>query len=206
MFDCVRITSSKTGNLKAGKTAASVFLLVGLLVSASGCSSFKTPSVGGLDLMNPSSSLLFPGSAKQGAPFKMHDGTAPGAALSADGSLTMESYQKIREAKAQNAVVLQVAGDEQPVRVLPLPTGGKSVFVSELLNQTGVLKKLGTVEATLYRPSPDSIAGVRMEIKFKDDGTIDPVSDYGLRPGDRVQVRKVTTTAFQSLVKMALRR
>lgn len=136
----------------------------------------------------------------------MLDGTIPGDEMSADGSLTMESYQKIREAKAQNSVVLQVAGDDQPVRVLPLPPGEQSVFISQLLTQTGVLGKFGGVQATLYRPSPDSIAGIRMDVKFADDGTVDPASDYGLRPGDRIQVRRKRTTPLQSLVDMALQR
>ncbi|MCA9136710.1 MAG: hypothetical protein KDB00_08125 [Planctomycetales bacterium] len=156
--------------------------------------------------MSPSPSLLFTGTSKHSSPYEMADGTVPADAMSADGSMTMEAYQKIREAKAQNAVVLQVAGDSQPVRLLPLPAGEKSVFVSELLSQTGVLKKLGKVEATLYRPAPESITGVRMDIKFDDSGKIDPASDYGLRPGDRVQVRKQSTSAIQSFVKMAMRR
>ncbi|WP_182868050.1 hypothetical protein [Stieleria mannarensis] len=179
-------------------------LAILLTAVSTGCS--QLPSMRGLDLMSPSSSLLFPGSKKHTSPYQMLDGTVPATSLSGDGALTEEAYHKIRQAKTQNAVVLQVAGDEQPVRVLPLPTGQQSVFVSELLTQTGVLKKLGDVQATLYRPSPDSIAGVRMDIKFADDGTVEPTSDYGLRPGDRVQVQPITTTPIESLVKMALRR
>ncbi|QDV46521.1 hypothetical protein Enr13x_64300 [Stieleria neptunia] len=175
-----------------------------LIAMATGCSTL--PSARGLDLMNPSASLLFPGSAKNASPYEMLDGTVPTTAFSGDAGMTEEAYHKIREAKAQNAIVLQVAEDEQPVRVLPLPPGQKSVFVSELLTQTGVLRKLGGVQATLYRPSPDSISGVRMEIQFADDGTVDPTTDYGLRPGDRVQIQKKTTTAIESLVNMALRR
>lgn len=181
-------------------------LVVGLVTLATGCSPLKLPSARGLDLMSPSPNLLFTGTSAHSSPYEMADGTVPGDALSADGSMTMEGYQKIREAKAQNAVVLQVAGDDQPIRLLPLPAGEKSVFVSELLTQTGVLSKMGHVEATLYRPAPGSISGVKMDIKFDDNGLIDPASDYGLRPGDRVQVRKKSTSAIQSFVNMALRR
>ena len=175
-----------------------------LIALTSGCSSL--PSARGLDLMSPSPNLLFPSSTKNTSPYQMLDGTVPATALSGNAGLTEEAYHKIREAKTQNAIVLQVAEDEQPVRVLPLPPGQKSVFVSELLTQTGVLKKLGSVQATLYRPSPDSISGVPMEIQFADDGTVDPTTDYGLRPGDRVQIQKKTTTAIESFVNMALRR
>lgn len=138
--------------------------------------------------------------------YEMPDGTVPANDLSTDGSLTMEAYQKIRQAKAQNAVVLQVAGDEQPVRVLPLPEGEKSVFVSELLEQTGVFRRYGAVYATLYRQSPESISGIKMKINISNDGRIDPSTDYGLRAGDRVQVRKKKNTALQMLVDVALQR
>lgn len=192
------------GRLGLGHLSVCVLML--LAAGLTGCSSIKLPSAKGLDLMEPSSSILFPGSGGPSSPYQMRDGSVPADALSADGALTAESYQKIREAKAQNSVVLQVAGDEQPIRVLPLPPGQKSVFVSELLTQTGVLKKFGSVEATLYRPAPDWISSARMDIKFADDGTIDPATDYGLRPGDRVQIRQRETTALESLVNLALRR
>ena len=144
--------------------------------------------------------------SKKSTTYEMPDGTLPANDLSSDGSMTEEAYQKIRQAKAQNSVVLQVAGDEQPVRVLPLPEGEQSVFVSELLDQTGVLRRFGTVYATLYRQSPESISGIKMQIKIADDGRIDPSTDYGLRAGDRVQVRQKKNTALQMLVDMALRR
>ncbi|MCO8122800.1 hypothetical protein NHH03_13715 [Stieleria sp. TO1_6] len=159
-----------------------------------------------LDLLAPAPGLLSPGAAKQASGYQTADGTLPAETISSDGSMTMEAYQRIRQAKAQNAVVLQVAGDEQPIRVLPLPSGQRSVFVSELLNQTGVLKKFGRVDATVYRPSPESISGIRMDVQFGEGGQIDPSSDYALRPGDRVQVRQRTSSGLQSLVDMALRR
>ena len=181
-------------------------LLAALLAGGmTGCSSVEMPSLSGLDLMS-TTPTLFPGSQKNSSPYQMLDGTPPPNALSADGSMTMEGYQKIREAKAQNAVVLQVAGDEQPVRILPLPAGEKSVFVSELLAQTGVLRKFGAVHAAVYRPSPESISGIKMDVKFSKNGTIDPATDYGLRPGDRVQVRKKHNTGLQSLVNLAMQR
>jgi hypothetical protein len=188
----------------AGRLMA--WVAAGCLLLSVGCSSLTMGHTKKLDLMSPSSSLLFPGmKPKPRSPYQLADGSE--LPVAGDGSMTMEAYQKIREAKAQNAVVLQVAGDEQPVRLLPLPPPGqKSVFVSELLNQTGVLEALSPIEATVYRPSPESISGIKMNIRFGEDGTVDPASDYGLRPGDRVHVRQIKTTAWESLVEMVLRR
>ena len=134
----------------------------------------------------------------------MADGSEP--AFGIDGSMTMEAYQKIREAKANHSVVLQVAGDDEPVRVLPLPPENKTAFISELLTQTGLLKRFGAVEVVVHRPSPESISGVRMKVIFEDDGSVDPTTDYGLRPGDRIQVTKVSTGPWQSMVDLVLRR
>lgn len=186
---------------------ASSLLVLSLVFAATGCSSLQMPGTGGLDLMSPSSKLLSLGAAgKHKSPYRMADGSSPGDVLAADGSMTMEAYNRIRQAKAQNAVVLQVAGDEQPVRVLPLPDGGKAIFVSELLEQTGVLEKFGHVQATLYRQSPDSISGIKMLVKFSKNGKVDPATDYGLRAGDRVQVRQQKFGALQMLVDTAMRR
>ena len=96
-------------------------------------------------------------------------------------------------------------GDKQPIRVLPLPPEGQSVFVSTLLNDTGVLEKLGTIDATLYRNSPHTIGGIRMEVKMTPGhNAVRPESDYALRPGDRLHVRKVEHAALTSLVSGVL--
>jgi hypothetical protein len=180
-------------------------LSVCLVFVMTGCSPLKAPSAAGLDLMSPG--LLMPGlKTKKGTQYQLPDGSISAKAISDDGSMTMQAHQKIQEAKAQNAIVLQVAGDEQPIRVLPLPPGGRSVFVSELLTQTGVLRRLGAVDASLYRPSKESISGIKMEVKFAEDGSVDPASDYGLRPGDRVQVRAKTNSPIQKLVDIAMQR
>lgn len=148
--------------------------------------------------------MLFPGQRNPPPRYQMIDGTAP--SLSVDGSMTMEAYQKIREAKANRSVVLQVDGDEEPVRVLPLPPGQQTAFVSELLTQTGLLKRFGGVDVVLYRPTPDSISGARMQVRFDPDGTIDPTTDYGLRPGDRIQVTQLRTTPLEAMKNLVLRR
>ena len=130
-----------------------------------------------------------------------------GQPVEMQGSVVARRYQCIRQAKAQNSVVLEVVGDEERFRVLPLPTGERSVFVSHLLRQTGVLSKLGQVEATLYRYSSDSWAGFPMEVRMSKEGRqVRPESDYALRPGDRLLVEKHSETAVQSLVDMALAR
>lgn len=194
------------GKLASGQLLFAVLLGVTSLIGSTGCTSLRVPSAQGLDLMSPSS-IQLPGFRKnKGTTYSMADGSVPAQSFSPSGSLTEEAYQKIREAQTQNAVVLQVAGDPEPVRLLPLPEGNRSVFVSELLTQTGVTRKFGAIEATLFRPSPESITGVRMDIRFADGGKIDPATDYGLQPGDRVQVRRKTTSTWKSVVNLVLQR
>lgn len=122
-------------------------------------------------------------------------------------SQSAETYQKIRQAKAQNAIVLQVVGDSEPIRVLPLPPGGESVFVSELFEQTGLGSRLGrSMKATLYRPSTKSLSGIRMQIDVESGGKVTPSTDYSLRPGDRIEIAKDDRSGLQSLVDLALKR
>ncbi len=121
------------------------------------------------------------------------------------GATSEELYHKVRQARAQNSIVLQVIGDETPVRVLPLPPGEKSVFVSNLLTQTGVQRKLGAVDAVLFRHSPDTIGGIRMVVKMSSDKrTVRPESDYALRAGDRLRVEKAASPGLQELIQMTL--
>ncbi len=125
-----------------------------------------------------------------------------------DETMDMDVYQKVRQAQAENSIVLQVASDDdEPVRVLPLPpeSSGRAVFVSDLLKQTGVMQKLGSVEATLYRSSPQVIGGVRMKVRMSEGRTVVlPESDYSLRPGDRLYVAKSTNTVMDTLLSAAL--
>lgn len=114
-------------------------------------------------------------------------------------------YHSVRQARSQNSIVLQVEGDSTPIRVLPLPPGQNSVYVSDLLEDTGVQKKLGALEATLFRYAPNSIGGHQMAVKMSPDGrSVRPVSDYALHPGDRLWVKETANPALQSLVNMAL--
>ncbi len=102
-------------------------------------------------------------------------------------------------------MVLQVIGDDVPARVLPLPPGTHSVYVSELLTQTGVLKKLDNVDATLFRSSTDSIGGIPMEVNMSKDGkSVRPESDYSLQAGDRLMVSKATNPAAQAMFNAML--
>lgn len=104
-----------------------------------------------------------------------------------------EVFQRIKQAKSQNAIVLQVDGDAEPVRVLPLPPEGRSVNVSDLLEQTGVASAFGGMQVRVYRDSPNQMDGVRMDVHFEGK-RIRPESDYALRPGDRIHVRKDEST------------
>lgn len=120
-------------------------------------------------------------------------------------SVSEKVYNAVRQARAENSVVLHVIGDENPARVLPLPVGQKSVYVSELLTQTGVLEKLGRVNATLFRNSTDSIGGIPMEVRMDENNTIvRPESDYALQAGDRLMVSEATAKPMDILVKEIL--
>jgi hypothetical protein len=150
-----------------------------ILATATGCTSLHVPDLPSMPFVNPESDEYRP----------------------IDTSLPMQRsdpeqiYHSVRQARAENGIVLQVAEDEIPVRVLPLPPGQKSVFVSDLLKQTGVQEKLKTIQATLYRHSNDSIGGIPMEVKMSRDGrSIKPESDYALRAGDRLKVQKYNPT------------
>lgn len=207
-------TSRKTTNMThCQNTASNVLafhrplsqmLLISMLVLGStGCSMLNTPempSLAGADLLSPGFLKSDAGSA-----YRMADGSSH-SPMTGGGSMSMEAYQRIKQAKEQNAIVLQVSGDEAPIRVLPLPNGKSSVFVSELLTQTGLQSKFGAVNATVYRAAPDSIAGIRMDVKMSSDGTIEPSYDYALRAGDRIEVSQRVTSGLSSLVDMALRR
>jgi hypothetical protein len=120
-------------------------------------------------------------------------------------SISEKVHLAVRQAKAENGVVLQVVGDDNPARVLPLPPGRQSVYVSELLTQTGVQQKLENVHATLYRHSTDSIGGIPMEVKMSKDGdSVRPESDYSLQSGERLMASKAPHPAMQSLVHAIL--
>lgn len=138
-------------------------------------------------------------------------------------TFTQEAYESVRNAKANNSIVLQILDDDVPIRVLPLPPGGASgpgcdasmggaapptVYVSTLLQQTGVLRKLGKVQAALYRSAPDSLDGVRMDVVFSphDAEQVRPESDYALRPGDRLVIGKDNRIGLDSLLDMVLDR
>lgn len=138
-------------------------------------------------------------------------------------TFTQEAYEAVRNAKANHSIVLQIIDDDGPIRVLPLPPAGgsgldgdrpgggsapPSVYVSTLLHQTGVLQKLGKVQAALYRPAPDSLDGVRMDVLFSphDAQQVRPESDYALRPGDRLVVRKDSRLGMDGLIDMVLDR
>ena len=141
-------------------------------------------------------------------PFHKHSRAYQGVDSSFDGGQTSVSeqvYYAVRQANAENSVVLQVIGDENPARVLPLPPDTQSVYVSELLTQTGVLQKLDSVNATLFRYSTDSIGGIPMEVKMSEDGdSVRPESDYALQPGDRLMVSKAPNPAMKVLINAVL--
>lgn len=145
--------------------------IISVAACCSGCAVISPPATGPSDVVQNAEHALQPNAAAQ-------------------------AFRKIKQAKRENAVILQVEGDEQPVRILPLPQDGQSVFVSDLLAQTGVFRKFGRVQAELYRDSSNLMDGVRMKVDIRDGDKITPGTDYALRPGDRLLVRSVSTTAL----------
>lgn len=124
------------------------------------------------------------------------DGSVP-----LQGSDSAEVYQRIRQAKAQNSIVLQVDGDSEPVRILPLPPDGRAVFVSDLIRQTGIQEKLGRMHVTVYRSSPVDFAGAKMDVRFDESGeSIRPETDYHLQSGDRIKICEDTSSSFGRLL------
>lgn len=120
--------------------------------------------------------------------------------LAADTQATEDLYRRLREAQSQNAVLVQVIGDSTPLRVLPLPPDNRSIFVSQLLQQTGILDKFGAIEVKVYRATPGMPGGVPMEVRFNPKtGDIRPECDYALCPGDRIRVAEADS-AFESFL------
>jgi hypothetical protein len=118
-------------------------------------------------------------------------------------SMSEQIYHSVRRARVENAVVLQVDGGGG--RILPLPADRQSVYVSNLLKQAGVIKRLGRIEVTLYRHSPEAIGGIRMAVTMSKDGkTVRPETDYALQAGDRVLVQKSSSPLFQGLLGISM--
>lgn len=109
-------------------------------------------------------------------------------------------FDRVAQAAQHNAIVLQVAGAEEPLRVLPLPSDGQAVYVSDLLRQSGLSEEFPRMQARLYRNSPEVIGGIRMGINFR-PGTnqVAPEHDYCLRPGDRLEVAEEEVSPFASI-------
>jgi len=163
--------------------------LATMTLVCSGCSSFRFPS-------------LIPGmgGAKESS---VYGGAVAGEALR--GSESAQAFERVAQAKSQNAVVLHVPGDDDAVRLLPLPSDGQSVFVSDLLRQSGVLRKFKRVRAVLYRASDQSINGIRMAITMAPDAkTVRPEADYALRAGDRLEVTEAPPAPLNGMLTTLL--
>ena len=100
-------------------------------------------------------------------------------------------YRAIQTARETNSIVLQVEGSDKPLRVIPLPKGGESVFMNDLLRQAGLVKRFNSHDITLFRSDGNVIDGVKMAVVFdKKAGRVKAGTDYALRAGDRVTVRR----------------
>jgi hypothetical protein len=137
--------------------------------------------------------------------FAMKDKAYPNGEFALQSSDSADVFKRVREAKSQNSVVVQVVGDNNPVRVLPLPPDDRSVFVSDLLKQTGLRDKIGPMRVTLYRANSHSPMGIPMEVKFTTrGGDVRPDADYALQAGDRIRITKDDRTAWGEMIDQFL--
>jgi hypothetical protein len=137
--------------------------------------------------------------------FGKKDNASPGGEFALQGSDSADVYKRVREAKSQNSVVVQVIGDSTPVRVLPLPPDERSVFVSDLLKQTGLQESFGPMRVTLYRTNAQAPMGIPMEVKFTArGGDVRPEADYALQAGDRIRISKDDRSAWGEMLNQFL--
>ena len=159
-----------------------------LILSLTGCSTFEMPPT--------------PFARPANSPY-----LSLSPSLDVKNGVQEQAYYAVRQAKAENGIVLEVVGDSNPARLMPLPNGEKTVYVSDLLTETGVLAKLETIHATLYRYSSGSLNGMPMEVRMsKDRTTVRPESDYALQAGDRLRVGQAPNPAMESLYNAFLGR
>lgn len=167
------------------RNVAATLLLACSALLSSGCTALKLPSL----------SML----TKSPEPQALADPSV------SSGTSSLDVYRKVREARAQNSIVLQVMGDHDALRVLPLPTDGHAVFVSTLVKQSGVQQKLGAIDVKLFRFSTESVGGLPMDVRMNEARTVVRTeSDYALQPGDRLEVKKVEMLALKQLLNGAL--
>ncbi len=120
--------------------------------------------------------------------------------LTLDGSFTEDTYNAIQQARASGGIVLHVPQDSDPVRVLPLPTDGQSVRVSDLLRQSGLQTKLTSMDVMLFRSLGPNPSGLRLNVRMQNQ-IVRPETDYALQPGDRIKVRsRPKTDGLQALL------
>ncbi|QDS93021.1 hypothetical protein FF011L_17760 [Roseimaritima multifibrata] len=122
-----------------------------------------------------------------------------GALVALSAPASEEVFRKIKQAKAQNSIVLQVAGDDEPVRVLPLPPEGQTVHVSTLLDQTGVRSAIKHMRVRVYRSETGDWNCPPMEVAF-DGKQVRPENDYALHPGDRIEVQADKTGVLDNFI------
>jgi hypothetical protein len=194
-----------------------LILPLALITFLPGCSLFSGPGANlpSLGVSDTVASLMPGGSSPESRYVPVN-----GEASLPSSTFTQDVYHAVRKAKQTNSIVLQVVGDSEAIRILPLPDvsdsaissnpsgSAKGIFVSTLLNQTGVLNEFRKVQVAVFRPSPSSFEGVRMDVLFESRGKhqIRPESDYSLHSGDRVVVRKDDGMSIDSLVDIALGR
>lgn len=128
---------------------------------------------------------------------------SPAELTSLRSSVDSDPLQATIAARDSNSVVLLVHGTRSAPRIIPLPTDGKPVFVSDLLRQSGLTQEFAQMQATLHRNSTDAISGVRMGIRFANkSNAVLPEHDYQLLPGDRIEVAEEESSPFASLSDM----
>jgi hypothetical protein len=103
-------------------------------------------------------------------------------------------------AAAKNAVLIYLQGSKEP-KLFPLPPPGQTVLLSGLCKQTDLLSVFGSSEISLWRQTPEAPSGAKLQVRFTRKGDIDPLTDYALRPGDRIFVQEGKADWLTRLVR-----
>lgn len=120
------------------------------------------------------------------------------AALTESPEVAM--FRAVQMARQNHSIVLQVRGVEKPLRVIPLPEDGATVFMSDLVRQSGLSSKFGSMDITLFRSSEQELDGVKMAVTVDKSGRVNTGTDYALRAGDRIVIRRGVNTAISGVL------
>lgn len=123
-------------------------------------------------------------------------GSSYGASL--QPSSEAMSFQRVQQAASLNAAVIYFEGDKSGPKLVRLPPEGQPIYLAGLLEQIKATEN-GKISASLWRVTPDAPQGAKMAVRFKKNGRIDPLTDYAIRPGDRITIASASDEWFSQL-------